>query len=100
MEIAHFGDGLVAALNGLAYTLHGIASIAYAVAIVKKGRRALWIALVMILNAVASTLGFVGHLVPIPALSMGVVVGGLIWMVAVGMLWRFFRKEALVPQKA
>ena len=100
VEVAHFGHGLVATLNGLAYTLHGIPSIAFAVAMYKKSQRAVWIALVMILNAVVCLLGFVGHLVPVPALSMGIVMGGLIWVVAVGMLWRFFRREALAAKRA
>ncbi len=47
-----------------------------------------------ILSAIASVLGFVGDVARISALSMGVVIGGFLWTVAVLTLWRYLKKEA------
>ena len=93
-EFIHYGTGIVPALNGYAYALLGIPSICFAAPLLPRGGFATWSGVFLVLNAVACLLGLIGHVTQIAAFSMGVLLGGLLWTVAVFFLWRYLTKEA------
>lgn len=68
-------------LNGLAYAVLDISSVIYGVILMKRGRLMGISAVLLILSAVADLVGLLGVIVGSPFLSVGTLLGGLIFVV-------------------
>lgn len=82
----------VALLNQAAYTLLGIASILFGIALMRKDSATRMAAWLLILNGIACTLGFIGVLIGNAILSLGSLIGGFLFLVGVAVLGFQYRR--------
>ncbi len=73
----------IAVINGLAYAILGIPSIIFGWLIHTKNQGYRWAAYLLMFNALSCILGIVGYITSNRILSMGTVLGGIIFTVAV-----------------
>jgi len=82
----------IALLNQVAYALLGISSILFGIALMRQDLAVRMAAVFLILNGVACIVGLIGVLIGSPALSMGSLVGGLLFLVGVAMMGFQYRR--------
>lgn len=90
---------ITAFFNGLAYAILGIPSILYGLLLRRRGGSLGWGGLVLALNSAACILGMVGSLTGNVLLSQGIIIGGILFLVAMFQLfcgfWIETRKEGV-----
>jgi len=84
---------LVSFLNGFAYAILGIPSITFGIVLLKMGRYAKISGILLILNATACILGIAGYVMKSSILSMGTVVGGLLFLFSLIFLTLMFSQK-------
>lgn len=87
-------ESLVGFLNGLAYAILGIPSIIYGYLLIKESKVITGYAL--LLSGILSLLGFAGMLMDSRILSMGIMIGGFLFLISLGgvlLEFRPFRKQ-------
>lgn len=84
----------IAFFNGLAYAILGIPSILYGALLWRRGGLLGWGGLLLALNGAACILGVVGFLAGSALLSLGVMIGGVLFLAAMFPLARGFWKQA------
>lgn len=72
----------MAFLNGLAYAILGIPSMLYAVLLWRRGGALRWAGLLLALNGAACILGVIGFLIGSALLAQGVMIGGVLFLLA------------------
>ncbi len=93
-QLIHIWEGsLVSYLNGFAYAILGIPSVAFRMVLLKMGRYAKISGILLILNAAACILGIAGYVMKSSILSMGTVVGGILFLFALIFLILMFSKK-------
>lgn len=82
-EVVHLAPGsTVAFINGLAYAVLGAPLVVYSLVLLKEGRLLQVAAWLFLLAAVADLLGLVGILVDSRDLSLGLLIGGVFYLLA------------------
>jgi hypothetical protein len=81
-------------INGLAYALLGVPSVAYGIALLSRGALGKAAGWLLIANAAACVLGVVGVVAGRAGLGMGSLLGGVLFTAAVPVLWVLFRRAA------
>jgi len=82
-QFTHVWPGsVVALLNGLAYAVLGIPSIIFGIIMFSKGTLMATTGTLLLLNGVACIAGLMGWTMRNPVLSMGTVVGGAVFLIA------------------
>jgi hypothetical protein len=95
-SIQYWWGSMVMVLNNLAYAILGISSIAFGLILLKKGKYAKISGSLLILNAIACILGFIGILAGNRLVGMGSLIGGVVFILALVALTLMFFKEAEV----
>lgn len=95
-SIQNWWGSMVMVLNNLAYAILGISSIAFGLILLKKGKYAKISGSLLILNAIACILGFIGILAGNRLVGMGSLIGGVVFILALVALTLMFFKEAEV----
>lgn len=84
----------MAFLNGLAYAILGIPSMLYAVLLWRRGGALRWAGLLLALNGAACILGVIGFLIGSALLAQGVMIGGVLFLLALLPLgWGLWRGD-------
>lgn len=81
LTIHEWSGSAVSILNALAYAVLGIPSVIYGVILLKRGILMRVSAVLLILSAVADVVGLLGVIVGSPLLSIGTLLGGVIFVV-------------------
>lgn len=93
--IQSWNGSLVMVLNNLAYAILGLPSIAFGWVLLKQqGKYAKYSGILLILNALACIMGFIGILANNKLISIGSIIGGVIFILALVTLTVMFFKEA------
>lgn len=80
--------------NGLAYGVLGIPSILYGLLLWRRGGALGWGGLLLALNGAACILGVIGSLTGSALLSRGVMIGGILFLVAMfPLVWGLWRRD-------
>lgn len=90
-----YPGSVIGMLNGLAYTLLGLPSILFALALHRRGFLGQITGDLLILNAVLCLLGSIGVLTGNRVLMLGTVAGGFVFTLAVLTLYLMLRKERM-----
>jgi hypothetical protein len=98
MMIHQWPSSAVAFFNALAYGLLGIPSIIFGLALTKHDKPAKLGGVLLALSGVASIVGVVGMLIHSKALSLGVMIGGVLYVLALAALTDHFRRLARHPR--
>ncbi len=84
----------VAFFNGLAYAMLGIPSILYGALLWRRGGALRWAGLLLALNGAACILGVIGALIGSAQLAQGVMIGGVLFLLAMFPLgWGLWKKD-------
>ncbi len=82
-------DSLVGYLNGLAYAILGVPSILYGILLFQKSKK--WSGVLLLLSGALSIVGIVGYTFGNDPLSAGVLLGGMVFLLALAALVVEFR---------
>lgn len=83
----------IAVFNNFAYAILGVSSIAFGLALLKKGKFAKVSGVFLILNAIACVVGIMGIVAGNKIIGMGSAVGGVLFIIALVFLCFMFFKE-------